>query len=105
MAAVREDIQRVKIAIDLANRDVLQKQQVSQELKNEIAEIQMKNAELDDEIKTYEKRFTNQEEELNSLIDQSEELDRMIEEKHIIIENLDNEIEEAKNQKILNAEE
>jgi hypothetical protein len=29
----------------------------------------------------------------------------MIEEKHIIIENLDNEIEEAKNQKILNAEE
>jgi len=43
MAAVREDIQRVKIAIDLANRDVLQKQQVSQELKNEIAEIQMKN--------------------------------------------------------------
>lgn len=105
MAAVREDIQRVKIAIDLANRDVLQKQQVSQELKNEIAEIQMKNAELDDEIKTYENRFTNQEEELNSLIDQSEELDRMIEEKHIIIENLDNEIEEAKNQKILNAEE
>lgn len=69
MAAVREDIQRVKIAIDLANRDVLQKQQVSQELKNEIAEIQMKNAELDDEIKTYENRFTNQEEELNSLID------------------------------------
>lgn len=42
---------------------------------------------------------------MNSLIDQSEELDRMIEEKHIIIENLDNEIEEAKNQKILNAEE
>jgi chromosome segregation ATPase len=69
MAAVREDIQRVKIAIDLANRDVLQKQQVSQELKNEIAEIQMKNAELDDEIKTYENRFANQEEELNSLID------------------------------------
>lgn len=38
-AAVREDIQRVKIAIDLAKRDILQKQQVSQEIKLEVEEI------------------------------------------------------------------
>lgn len=29
MTSVREDIQRVKIAIDLAKRDILQKKQVS----------------------------------------------------------------------------
>lgn len=104
MAAVREDIQRVKIAISLANRDILQKQQVSQELKSEIAEIQLKNAELDEEIKVYENRFSKQEEELTSLTVQSEELDRMIEDKHAIIESLDNEIEQARIAKIVNAD-
>ena len=65
----------------------------------------MKNAELDDEIKVYEDKFNKQEEELTSLMFQSEELDRMIEDKHAIIESLDNDIEEAKNAKIINAEE
>ena len=44
--AVHEDIQRVKNAIDLAQRDILQKQQVRQEIKGEIDEIKDKNDEL-----------------------------------------------------------
>jgi chromosome segregation ATPase len=57
MAAVREDTQRIKIAIDLAKRDILQKQQVSQELRGEIEEVKAKNEELDEEIRVYEDKF------------------------------------------------
>lgn len=69
MAAVREDIQRVKIAIDLAKRDILQKQQVSAEIKGEVDEFKSKNIELDEEIRVYGERFAKQETELNSLAD------------------------------------
>lgn len=89
----------------MANRDILQKEQVNSEIISETEEYRIKNAELNEEIKVYETKFAAQEEELNSLTDQCEELDRMLEDKHALIETLDNEIKQAKIAKIQGEEE
>ena len=104
MTAVREDIQRVKIAIDLAKRDILQKKQVSQEIKGEIEEIQFKNSELDEEISVYEQKFGANDNEMQSLIDQSNELDQIIQDKLALIDQLEDEIEKAESEKLLQEE-
>lgn len=59
MIAVREDILRVKNAIDLAKKDLQQKEQVRLETKSEIDEIRDKNAELDAEIKVFNQKFNS----------------------------------------------
>ena len=45
-----EDIRRVKNAIDLAQKDIHQKRQVSIEMAAEAEEIEAKNTDLDEEI-------------------------------------------------------
>ena len=45
-----EDIKRVKCAIDLAQKDIHQKRQVSIEMQSEREEITVKNNELDEEV-------------------------------------------------------
>lgn len=70
----------------------------------ELEEFNVKNAELNEEIKVYESKFSGQEDELNLLADQCEELDRMTEEKVQLIETLDNEINKAKQAKLENDE-
>ena len=52
-----EDIKRVKCAIDLAQKDIHQKRQVSIEMHNEREEITAKNTELDEEIAEYERQL------------------------------------------------
>ena len=62
-----EDIKRVKCAIDLAQKDIHQKRQVSIEMANERDELQTKNAELDDEITEYERLLQAEEDKLFEL--------------------------------------
>ena len=62
-----EDIKRVKCAIDLAQKDIHQKRQVSIEMANERDELQTKNAELDDEITEYERQLQAEEDKLFEL--------------------------------------
>ena len=71
MISVKEDIQRVKNAIDLAQRDIMQKTQVAQEIKGEVEEINEKNEELEEEIKAYEEKFAEQEGELDLLTNEA----------------------------------
>lgn len=56
-----EDIKRVKCAIDLAQKDIHQKRQVSIEMANERDEIQVKNLELDEEIGEYDRQLDEEE--------------------------------------------
>ena len=78
-----EDIKRVKCAIDLAQKDIHQKRQVSIEMANERDELQTKNAELDDEIAEYERQLQEEEEKLRELNDQAKIISEEVDEKEL----------------------
>ena len=78
-----EDIKRVKCAIDLAQKDIHQKRQVSIEMANERDELQTKNAELDDEITEYERQLHEEEEKLRELNEQAKIISEEVDEKEL----------------------
>lgn len=78
-----EDIKRVKCAIDLAQKDIHQKRQVSIEMANERDELQTKNTELDDEIAEYERQLAEEEDKLRELNDQAKLISEEVDEKEL----------------------
>lgn len=76
-----EDIRRVKNAIDLAQKDIHQKRQVSIEMAAEAEEIEAKNDDLDEEIRAYEQQFDIEKNKLDDLNVQANDLQDQVEEK------------------------
>lgn len=76
-----EDIKRVKCAIDLAQKDIHQKRQVSLEMAHEREEIQAKNGELDEEVSEYERQLEAEEEKLFELNEQAKALSNEVDER------------------------
>lgn len=76
-----EDIKRVKCAIDLAQKNIHQKRQVSIELINERDEIEKKNLELDEEVNEYFKQLESEEHKLQDLNERAKTLSVEVDEK------------------------
>lgn len=90
-----EDIKRVKCAIDLAQKDIHQKRQVTIEMTNERDEIQAKNQELDDEIAEYERQLEVEELKLAELTEQAKVLSEDVDGKEQELSQLEDSLAEA----------
>lgn len=76
-----EDIKRVKCAIDLAQKNIHQKRQVSIEMIHERDEIEKKNSELDEEVNEYFKQLESEELKLQELNERAKTLSVEVDEK------------------------